>query len=119
MDQFGAQRNQHRTDEPGLVGLLSLLSGLNILLTVPDDSAGTRIRLREMAGVACHRYSEQYHADGPAALLFMDQFGAQRNQHRTDERLLSGLNILLTVPDDSAGTRIRLREMAGVLADGR
>lgn len=34
-----------------LVGLLSLLSGLNILLTVPDDSAGTRIRLREMAGV--------------------------------------------------------------------
>ncbi|WP_394521964.1 MFS transporter (plasmid) [Pantoea sp. SGAir0184] len=34
-----------------LVGLLSLLSGLNILLTVPDDSAGTRIRRREMAGV--------------------------------------------------------------------
>ncbi|WP_338671261.1 MFS transporter (plasmid) [Pantoea dispersa] len=34
-----------------LVGLLTLLSGLNILLTVPDDSAGTRIRLREMAGV--------------------------------------------------------------------
>ncbi|RVU72977.1 MFS transporter [Pantoea dispersa] len=34
-----------------LVGLLSLLSGLNIVLTVPDDSAGTRIRLREMAGV--------------------------------------------------------------------
>lgn len=34
-----------------LVGLLSLLSGLNILLTVPDDNAGTRIRLREMAGV--------------------------------------------------------------------
>ncbi|OWS74401.1 MFS transporter [Pantoea sp. VS1] len=34
-----------------LVGVVSLLSGLNILLTVPDDSAGTRIRLREMAGV--------------------------------------------------------------------
>ncbi len=34
-----------------LVGLLSLLSGLNIVLTVPDNSAGTRIRLREMAGV--------------------------------------------------------------------
>ena len=34
-----------------LVGVLSLLSGLNIMLTVPDDSAGTRIRLREMAGV--------------------------------------------------------------------
>ncbi|MBK4783145.1 MAG: MFS transporter [Pantoea sp. Pent] len=34
-----------------LVGLLSLLSGLNILLTVPDDSAGARIRLPEMAGV--------------------------------------------------------------------
>ncbi|WP_288422284.1 MFS transporter [uncultured Pantoea sp.] len=34
-----------------LVGLLSLLSGLNILLTVPDDNAGTRIRLREMASV--------------------------------------------------------------------
>lgn len=37
-----------------LVGLLSLLSGLNILLTVPDDSAGTRIRLREMASVLAH-----------------------------------------------------------------
>ncbi|MCT6589683.1 MFS transporter [Pantoea dispersa] len=34
-----------------LVGVVSLLSGLNILLTVPDDNAGTRIRLREMAGV--------------------------------------------------------------------
>lgn len=35
----------------GLVGVLSLLSGLNIMLTVPDDNAGTRIHLREMAGV--------------------------------------------------------------------
>ena len=34
-----------------LVGLVSLLSGLNVLLTVPDKSAGSRIRLSEMAGV--------------------------------------------------------------------
>ncbi|HGS7288992.1 MFS transporter [Klebsiella pneumoniae] len=34
-----------------LVGLVSLLSGLNVLLTVPDDSVGSRIRLAEMAGV--------------------------------------------------------------------
>ncbi|MFH8135688.1 MFS transporter [Pantoea osteomyelitidis] len=34
-----------------LVGVISLLSGLNVLLTVPDESAGTRIRLSEMAGV--------------------------------------------------------------------
>ncbi len=34
-----------------LVGVVSLLSGLNILLTVPDESAGTRIRLSEMVGV--------------------------------------------------------------------
>ncbi|HDQ5286766.1 TPA: MFS transporter [Klebsiella michiganensis] len=34
-----------------LVGVVSLLSGLNVLLTVPDESAGTRIRLSEMAGV--------------------------------------------------------------------
>lgn len=34
-----------------LVGVVSLLSGLNILLTVPDKSVGTRIRLSEMAGV--------------------------------------------------------------------
>lgn len=48
-----------------LVGLLSLLSGLNILLTVPDDSAGTRIRLREMAGVL---------ADGKYLTAFMVVF---------------------------------------------
>lgn len=34
-----------------LVGVVSLLSGLNVLLTVPDESAGTRIRLSEMASV--------------------------------------------------------------------
>ncbi|EOI3479257.1 MFS transporter [Cronobacter dublinensis] len=34
-----------------LVGLVSLLSGLNVLLTVPDESVGSRIRLTEMAGV--------------------------------------------------------------------
>ena len=34
-----------------LVGVVSLLSGLNILLTVPDESAGTRIRLSEMVSV--------------------------------------------------------------------
>ncbi|EPY4136434.1 MFS transporter [Klebsiella variicola] len=34
-----------------LVGVVSLLSGLNVLLTVPDKSVGTRIRLSEMAGV--------------------------------------------------------------------
>ncbi|SXE45525.1 transporter, major facilitator family [Klebsiella variicola] len=34
-----------------LVGVVSMLSGLNVLLTVPDESAGTRIRLSEMAGV--------------------------------------------------------------------
>ncbi|POW55732.1 MFS transporter [Candidatus Pantoea alvi] len=34
-----------------LVGLVSLLSGLNVLLTVPDKSAGSRIRLSEIAGV--------------------------------------------------------------------
>ncbi len=34
-----------------LVGLVSLLSGLNVLLTVPDESVGSRIRLAEMAGV--------------------------------------------------------------------
>ena len=34
-----------------LVGLASLLSGLNILLSVPNKSAGVRIRLAEMAGV--------------------------------------------------------------------
>ena len=34
-----------------LVGLVSLLSGLNILLTVPDESVGSRIRLAEMADV--------------------------------------------------------------------
>jgi len=34
-----------------LVGLVSLLSGLNVLLTVPDKSAGSRIRLSEMTGV--------------------------------------------------------------------
>lgn len=34
-----------------LVGLVSLLSGLNVLLTVPDESVGSRIRLAEMASV--------------------------------------------------------------------
>lgn len=34
-----------------LVGLVSLLSGLNILLTVPDKSAGSRIRFSELASV--------------------------------------------------------------------
>lgn len=34
-----------------LVGVVSLLSSLNVLLTVPDKSAGTRIRLSEMTGV--------------------------------------------------------------------
>ncbi|MBS0970766.1 MFS transporter [Nissabacter archeti] len=34
-----------------LVGLVSLLSGLNILLTVPDGHAGTRTRFSDMAGV--------------------------------------------------------------------
>jgi len=34
-----------------LVGLVSLLSGLNILLTVPDESVGSRIRVTEMASV--------------------------------------------------------------------
>ena len=33
--------------------------------------------------------------------------------------MLSGLNVLLTVPDESAGTRIRLSEMAGVLSEGK
>lgn len=34
-----------------LVGLVSLVSGLNILLTVPDKSAGSHIRFSELAGV--------------------------------------------------------------------
>ncbi|EOC0207303.1 MFS transporter [Cronobacter dublinensis] len=34
-----------------LVGVVSLLSGLNILLTVPDESSGTRIQLSDMACV--------------------------------------------------------------------
>lgn len=34
-----------------LVGLVSLLSGLNILFTVPNESAGSRIRFADMAGV--------------------------------------------------------------------
>ncbi|RPD99705.1 MFS transporter [Candidatus Pantoea deserta] len=34
-----------------LVGLVSLLSGLNILLRVPDKSAGSRIRFSELASV--------------------------------------------------------------------